>query len=43
MNAFIIVTYVVKPEKQVEFMPCMERIYKYVKANPAKFKKRENV
>jgi len=29
---------VVKPEKQAEFMPCMQRILKYVKANAELFK-----
>ena len=38
MSVFIIVTYVVKPEKQAEFMPCIQRILKYVEENPQKFK-----
>jgi len=38
LGVFVVVTYVVKPEKQAEFMPCMQRIYRYVKENPEKFK-----
>lgn len=38
MSVFVVVTYVVKPEKQAEFMPCMQRILKYVEENPEKFK-----
>jgi len=38
MGFNVVVTYVVKPEKQAEFMPCMRRIDKYARANPSKFK-----
>lgn len=32
-------TYVVKPEKQGEFMSLVQRLFKYKKENPEKFKK----
>ncbi len=38
VSVFLVVKYVVKPERQAEFMPCMQRIIKYVQDNPAKFK-----
>jgi len=38
MTVFIVETYVVKPEKQEEFMSALKRILNYKKENPAKFK-----
>jgi len=38
MTIFIIETYVVKPEKQEEFMSVLKRILDYKKENPEKFK-----
>ena len=38
MAVFILETYVVKPEKQGEFMASLQRILKYKKENPEKFK-----
>lgn len=38
MAVIVEVKYVVKPEKQAEFMPCMQRIFKYVEANAELFR-----
>ena len=38
MSVFIVETYVVKPEKQGEFMPLIQRFLDYRKANPNVFK-----
>jgi len=38
MTVIVEVKYVVRPEKQAEFMPCMQRILKYVEANAELFK-----
>lgn len=38
MTAFGVETYVVKPEKQAEFMSLYQRILKYIEENPEKFK-----
>ena len=38
MSVFIVDSYVVKPERQEEFMPLMRRIVKYRKENPERFK-----
>ena len=39
MSIFIVMTYVVKPEKQGEFMSLVQRFFRYKKENPEKFKK----
>lgn len=38
MTVFIVETYVVKPEKQEEFISLLKKILKYKKANPERFK-----
>ncbi len=38
MAVIVEVKYVVKPEKQAEFMSCMQRVFKYVEANAELFK-----
>ena len=38
MSVFIVDTYVVKPEKQEEFMALIQRMLKYRKEKPEKFK-----
>jgi len=38
MSVFIIETYVVKPEKQEEFISALKRILNYKTENPEKFK-----
>ena len=38
MSVFIVETYVVKPGKQGEFLSMLQRIRKYKKENPEKFK-----
>jgi len=38
MTVFIVETYVVKPGKQEEFMSLLQRILRYKKENPERFK-----
>lgn len=38
MSVFVVETYVVKSEKQDEFLSSLQRILKYKKENPEKFK-----
>jgi len=38
MTVFVVETYVVKPEKQVEFKSLLQRFLKYMKKNPTLFK-----
>ena len=43
MSVFRVETYVVKPEKQEEFMQLGERFFKYMKENPETFKEVKSV
>ena len=38
MAVFVVETYIVKPEKQAEFMPLLQKILEYKKENPETFK-----
>jgi len=38
MTVFVVETYVVKPEKHVEFKSLLQRFLKYMKENPTLFK-----
>ena len=38
MAVFIVETFVVKPEKQKEFMPLWKKMLKFIKENPKMFK-----
>jgi len=38
MTVFVVETYVVKPEKQVEFKSLLQRFLRYMKKNPTLFK-----